>query len=98
MMKGFLVAFLALADGFMQPRLRRPLTRRSAAESPAEVKFADVDGTNVRVGIIKTRWNEPVITGLRDGIIKTLGEAGVQDANIFETEVGHPLSAKMCRC
>ena len=78
----------ALVDGFAPSALPRLASvRRHAAESPADIAFGELDGTNARIGIIKTRWNQEIISGLRDGIVKTLGECGVQESNIFETEV-----------
>ena len=78
----------ALVDGFAPSAVPRLTSvRRHAAESPADIAFGELDGTNARIGIIKTRWNQEIISGLRDGIVKTLGECGVQESNIFETEV-----------
>ena len=67
-----------------------------AAES--EVSFGDLDGSDVRVGIIRTRWNDEDVTRLVDGAKKALKECNVDDDNIFETEVPGsfelPLAAK----
>jgi 6,7-dimethyl-8-ribityllumazine synthase len=69
-----------------------------AAES--EVSFAaDLDGTNVRVGIIRTRWNDNHVTNLVDGARRALKDCNVEEDNIFETEVPGayelPLAAKL---
>jgi 6,7-dimethyl-8-ribityllumazine synthase len=56
-----------------------------AAES--EVSFGNLDGTDVRVGIIRTRWNEEHIANLVAGCRKALKECNVKDENIFETTV-----------
>ncbi|KAL3923481.1 MAG: hypothetical protein SGILL_001637, partial [Bacillariaceae sp.] len=56
-----------------------------AAES--EVSFGDLDGTDIRVGIIRTRWNEEHVTKLVDGCRKALKECNVKEENIFETTV-----------
>lgn len=56
-----------------------------AAES--EVTFGTLDGTDVRIGIIRTRWNEKHVTNLVDGCRKALKECNVKDENIFETTV-----------
>jgi len=53
----------------------------------SEVEFGALDGSTVRIGIIKTRWNKVHVNNLADGAKKALKECGVQDANIFETEV-----------
>jgi 6,7-dimethyl-8-ribityllumazine synthase len=57
-----------------------------AAES--EVNFSkDMDGTNMRIGIIKTRWNDKHVDNLVSGIKTALTECKVQEDNIFETSV-----------
>eukprot|EP00339_Tiarina_fusa_P016103 CAMPEP_0117016104 /NCGR_PEP_ID=MMETSP0472-20121206/12735_1 /TAXON_ID=693140 ORGANISM="Tiarina fusus, Strain LIS" /NCGR_SAMPLE_ID=MMETSP0472 /ASSEMBLY_ACC=CAM_ASM_000603 /LENGTH=221 /DNA_ID=CAMNT_0004720041 /DNA_START=27 /DNA_END=692 /DNA_ORIENTATION=- len=56
-----------------------------AAES--EVSFGELDGSDVRVGIIKTRWNEEHVGNLVEGCKKALKECGVKDENVFETSV-----------
>jgi 6,7-dimethyl-8-ribityllumazine synthase len=56
-----------------------------AAES--EVSFSELDGSEVRVGIIKTRWNEEHVGNLVEGCKKALKECKVKEENIFETSV-----------
>ena len=60
-----------------------------AAES--EVTFdSNLDGSDVRIGIIRTRWNEPDVkrlVGDDGGVRKALKECGVKESNIFETTV-----------
>jgi 6,7-dimethyl-8-ribityllumazine synthase len=67
-----------------------------AAES--EVSFGDLDGTDVRIGILRTRWNDEHVTNLVSGIRSALAECKVKEDNIFETEVPGsfelPLAAK----
>ena len=58
---------------------------RQAAES--EVSFDNLDGSNVRIGIIRTRWNDEHVTNLVQGIQKSLQEVNVPSDNIFETSV-----------
>jgi len=58
---------------------------KMAADS--EVSFSELDGSNVRVGIIKTRWNDEHVNNLVSGIKKSLEECKVEEDNIFETEV-----------
>ncbi len=52
----------------------------------------------MRVGIIRTRWNDEHVTNLVDGAKKALKECNVKEDNIFETEVPGsfelPLAAK----
>jgi len=65
----------------------------------SEVSFADLDGKDVRVGIIRTRWNDVHVTNLVDGANRALKECKVSEDNIFETEVPGafelPLAAKL---
>lgn len=56
-----------------------------AAES--EVSFADLDGSDIRIGIIRTRWNEEHVKNLVNGCRKALKECNVKEENIFETTV-----------
>eukprot|EP00978_Attheya_sp_CCMP212_P028879 scaffold100935_cov46-Attheya_sp.AAC.1 len=53
----------------------------------SEVSFGDLDGSEIRVGIIKTRWNKENVDNLVAGAKKALAECNVTDANVFETEV-----------
>lgn len=57
-----------------------------AADS--DVSFDNnLDGSQMRIGIIKTRWNEEHVTNLVAGIKKGLKDCNVDEANIFETSV-----------
>jgi len=56
-------------------------------QAEPEISFAELDGSNVRVGIIATRWNDDVITKLKNGAMEALKECGVQEKNVFETQV-----------
>ena len=71
-------------------------TLLQAAES--EVSFGKLDGSEVRIGIIRTRWNDEHVTSLVNGAKKALTECNVKEENIFETEVPGsfelPLAAK----
>lgn len=51
------------------------------------VDFPTLDGSKARIGIIKTRWNKEDVSNLVNGCKKALKETGVDDANVFETEV-----------
>ena len=52
-----------------------------------EVSFPELDGSEVRVGIIKARWHKAIIDDLVDGAKEALLESGVKEDNIFITEV-----------
>ena len=57
-----------------------------AAES--EVSFDEnLDGSDIRIGIIRTRWNDEHVSNLVTGCKKALADCNVKDENIFETEV-----------
>lgn len=83
-----LLAFVALATsvlGFQAPMHSRHSFALKGAES--EVSFADLDGSNMKIGIIRTRWNDEHVSNLVSGIKEGLKECGVKDASIFETSV-----------
>jgi len=46
-----------------------------------------MDGSNMRIGIIRTRWNEEHVGNLVKGIKEALKECKVDDENVFETSV-----------
>jgi len=46
-----------------------------------------MDGSKVRVGIIRTRWNPEPVGSLLDGCKSSLAVLGVKDENVFVTEV-----------
>ncbi|CAM9494526.1 unnamed protein product [Discosporangium mesarthrocarpum] len=51
------------------------------------ITFGDLDGSDVRVGIIKTRWNDEVVGKLSEGVKEALKTCKVEESNVFETEV-----------
>merc|ERR1712216_1077969 len=51
------------------------------------IDFPLVDGTDMRIGIVTTRWNSEVVSKLKDGARKTLIDAGVKEDDIVEFEV-----------
>lgn len=53
----------------------------------SEVSFGDLNGEDVRVGIIRTRWNDEHVSNLVSGAKKAMKECNVKDDNIFVTEV-----------
>ena len=58
---------------------------QQAAES--EVAFGELDGSDIRVGIIRTRWNDEHVSNLVKGCKSALKDCKVKDENIFETSV-----------
>jgi 6,7-dimethyl-8-ribityllumazine synthase len=63
-------------------------------------KFLEsLNGSDVRVGIIRAAWNKDIIDGLYDGVNASLTEAGVKPSNVFTTNVPGafelPVTAKL---
>lgn len=59
---------------------------RQGAES--EVSFDDdLDGSKMRIGIIRSRWNDQHVSNLVSGIREALKDCKVDDDNVFETSV-----------
>lgn len=57
-----------------------------AAES--EVSFSDeLDGSSIRIGVLRTRWNDEHVSNLVDGIKAGAKELKVTEENIFIKEV-----------
>lgn len=48
---------------------------------------ANLDGKEMRIGIIRTRWNENHVKPLVLGCRNALKECNVKEENIFETSV-----------
>jgi 6,7-dimethyl-8-ribityllumazine synthase len=46
-----------------------------------------MDGSKMRIGIIRTRWNDAHVSSLVKGIRRALTECKVADQNVFETSV-----------
>jgi 6,7-dimethyl-8-ribityllumazine synthase len=63
----------------------RPAVRMAAGNEA--ISFPDLDGKEVRVGIIKARWHEDICDSLVAGIKTALAETGVEADNIIESEV-----------
>jgi len=60
--------------------------RKMAAES--EVAFSDdLDGSSIRIGVLRTRWNDEHVSNLVDGIKAGAKECKVEEENIFVKEV-----------
>jgi len=75
-------AFVSNANSAFLPK---QTSLNMGAES--EVSFGDLDGSDIRIGIIKTRWNADHVNNLVNGAKKALKACNVKDENIFETEV-----------
>jgi len=62
-------------------------------------QIANLNGSDVRVGIIMARWNEDIISGLYKGVNESLVACGVKPSNIFTTYVPGafelPVTAKL---
>lgn len=58
---------------------------QQGAES--EVDFDDLDGSQMRIGIIRSRWNDEHVTNLCNGCVEALKECKVAEENIFQTSV-----------
>lgn len=102
--KSALLCLLSLASAPSLTNAFAP-TRRASFSSPtslqgaeSEVSFGDLDGSDIRIGIIRTRWNDEHVTNLVDGCLKALKECNVKEENIFETSIPGayelPLSAR----
>lgn len=85
--------------GFSPAHLRTASSSSVLKAAESEVSFADdLDGSKVRIGIIRTRWNDEHVTNLVNGTKQALKECNVPEDNIFETSVPGsfelPLAAK----
>ena len=86
------VAATLLSSAFLlqAPAMRTLPAARSAAVMAAgndAIDFPDLDGSEVRVGIIRARWHDSIGNSLVDGVKAALKECGVPEENIFESEV-----------
>lgn len=48
---------------------------------------AGLDGSGLRVAIVRARWNPKIVERLRDGARRTLAQLGVADADVVEETV-----------
>jgi len=76
----------ANAFSFVKPLARRPLLTVPNMGA-MDISFEELDGSDCRIGIIKTRWNKEIIDSLATGITDTLKECKVKEDYVFETEV-----------
>ena len=78
-------AFLAPATRLASQPMRAPAARMAAGNDA--IDFPELDGKDVRVGIIRARWHSDIIDSLVGGIKTSLAECGVEADNIIESEV-----------
>merc|ERR1712087_619598 len=74
-----------------------PLATRTAAQSRRGttqmalgghgVDFPELDGSSIRIGIIKARWHPDICDSLVSGAKSALAECGVPEENIIENDV-----------
>eukprot|EP00532_Pseudo-nitzschia_australis_P001081 CAMPEP_0168184816 /NCGR_PEP_ID=MMETSP0139_2-20121125/13464_1 /TAXON_ID=44445 /ORGANISM="Pseudo-nitzschia australis, Strain 10249 10 AB" /LENGTH=225 /DNA_ID=CAMNT_0008106509 /DNA_START=95 /DNA_END=772 /DNA_ORIENTATION=- len=101
-MNSVLFCLLALANAPSLTGAFAPVLRSASSSllkgAESEVSFDDLDGSDIRIGIIRTRWNDEHVTNLVDGCKKALKECNVKEENIFETSIPGayelPLSAR----
>eukprot|EP00581_Thalassiosira_minuscula_P008283 CAMPEP_0183702254 /NCGR_PEP_ID=MMETSP0737-20130205/419_1 /TAXON_ID=385413 /ORGANISM="Thalassiosira miniscula, Strain CCMP1093" /LENGTH=229 /DNA_ID=CAMNT_0025928829 /DNA_START=95 /DNA_END=784 /DNA_ORIENTATION=- len=67
------------------PTNNNAVALKMAAES--EVSFSELDGSSIRIGILRTRWNDEHVSSLVDGIKTGVKECKVTEENIFLKEV-----------
>jgi 6,7-dimethyl-8-ribityllumazine synthase len=48
---------------------------------------ADLDGKGLRVGVVRARWNAPIVDRLADGVRRGLQELHVDDDDVVELSV-----------
>ena len=83
----------ALLSGFVLRAPTAPQTARcgvppcAMAAGNEAIDFPELDGKDVRIGIISARWHDGIITSLIDGAKASLKECGVAEENIIETSV-----------
>ena len=85
-----MLCLYSLAVAFSVPSMSPTVQPRAAvsmAKGNDAVSFGELDGSEVRVGIIRARWHEGVIDNLVDGAKKALIETGVKEENIIISEV-----------
>merc|ERR1719343_13866 len=88
---GLTSAFLSSNDRVLSCR-QHALVRKMAAES--EVAFSDdLDGSSVRIGVLRTRWNDEHVSNLVDGVKAGAKECKVEEENIFVKKCPVPTSS-----
>lgn len=51
------------------------------------VKLPALDGKGLKVGIVRTRWNDGVVSKLEQGCLEALADCGVSKDNVITTFV-----------
>ncbi len=71
------------------------MTRAGSSDNNAP----QLDGSELRIGIVAARFNDHIVTALRDGALRGLERLGVKSSNIIESWVPGafeaPLAAKV---
>jgi 6,7-dimethyl-8-ribityllumazine synthase len=80
----FLVPSVPTPHSRVAPRALSPVVMAAGNEA---VAFPELDGAEVRVGIIKARWHEDLTDSLVDGVKESLAKCGVKSDNIIVSEV-----------
>uniref|UniRef100_A0A7S1XGX3 6,7-dimethyl-8-ribityllumazine synthase n=1 Tax=Erythrolobus australicus TaxID=1077150 RepID=A0A7S1XGX3_9RHOD len=60
---------------------------RGALAMAKEVSFDELDGSTLRIGIVRSRWNAEMIEAMRKDVRQTLLDSKVPEANIVEVSV-----------
>jgi len=94
-----MLSLFAAANAFHVPSVAPRASAVRMATGNDGVKFADLDGSEVRIGIVKARWHEDIVGDLIGGAKEAFKEMGVKEENIIETEVPGafelPLASKL---
>ena len=99
-----MIATLASCAAFqLPPPVPGLAARRTSAACMATgndaVSFPELDGTDVRVGILRTRWHDGLVSELVSGVRTSLTEAKVQESNIIQYDVPGAFELPLaCRC
>ncbi|CEM26950.1 unnamed protein product [Vitrella brassicaformis CCMP3155] len=76
------------ASLFMPSAWQRDVASKLRMVAPREgVDFPPLNGSDVKIGIIKTRWNKDIVDNLVKGVKEGLTECSVPAENILEIEV-----------
>jgi 6,7-dimethyl-8-ribityllumazine synthase len=58
-----------------------------AGEQDKGAAPTDLDGRGLRIGVVRARWNTPIVDRLADGVRRGLAALGVADADVVEVSV-----------
>ena len=86
-----MLSILATSSALLLSPRASPRAARSSTVSMATgndaISFPELDGSDVRVGIITARWHDEINGNLIAGAKESLKKAGVKEENIVEREV-----------